>query len=71
MDVVFITCPRCGYTEGYQHPESVRERRECPGCVAEELIRGGLLYRLDELAKQWSSEQVREAGIWSAEKDGL
>ena len=51
MDMIKITCPRCGYTEGFAHPDSVRERKECPGCLAEEMIRGGLLYSAMELSR--------------------
>ncbi len=48
MDVVIITCPRCGHSESFAHPESVPVRKECCWCLAEELIRVGALYRLNE-----------------------
>ncbi len=49
MDMVIIACSKCGHTETYPHPESVPERKECAGCVAEGLIKDGFLYRLGEL----------------------
>ena len=60
MDAVIITCPRCGYNEGYAHPDSVAERKYCPGCLAEELIKGGLFYHLKELIPKPSTTQPDE-----------
>ena len=62
MDVVSITCPKCGHTESYPHPECVGERKECPGCLAKELTQGGLLYQVDERVGK-SSEDEGEKGF--------
>ena len=63
MDAVIITCPRCGCEEGYAHPDSVRERKECLGCVADELMRGGLTYKGATLTQQVKDAEFDAAGV--------
>ena len=71
MDAVVITCPRCGHNEGYAHPDSVPERKHCPGCLAEELIKGGLFYRLRELIpKQPKTRPDDQSREYEDEEDG-
>jgi len=60
MDMVSITCPRCGHTESYSHPEAIPERKDCLGCLAEELIKGGLLYRVKELLPEQPTTQAAD-----------
>ena len=58
MDLITITCPRCGYSESYPHPDSVRERKECLGCVAEQLMQNGLAYWVSELLEERPYEEA-------------
>ena len=61
MDVVTITCPRCGHVERYPDPDAVRERKDCPGCLADEFIRSGLLYRVHEFGEATSRTSASES----------
>ena len=71
MDAVIITCPRCGHTEGYAHPDSVAERKQCLGCLAKELIRGGLLYHVrDLIPKPTTTQPDDQSGKYEDEEDG-
>lgn len=72
MDMVTITCPKCGMTETFQHPDMVPVRKNCPGCVAERGSQERGRYQLPrdvvEMIKNEELEELRRAVRRSLER---
>ena len=56
MDMVIITCPKCGHSESFPHPESVPVRNQCPGCAAKESCGDGATYQSNETVSRLSEK---------------